>query len=113
MLLEKLALYKLIHLAGAGGLKSDGLDLGTGAVYGSDELATLLGDDWFQHDCAMPATPICSHSAAQYIVCNVTFFQVFSLSSVCFACFVLSFCVVTVFIDSRITGWIYCLVRHP
>ncbi|EJW87050.1 hypothetical protein WUBG_02041 [Wuchereria bancrofti] len=41
--------------AGANDLKSDNLDFGTG-VYGSDELATLLGDDWFRHDCAIPAT---------------------------------------------------------
>ncbi|VDP12223.1 unnamed protein product [Onchocerca flexuosa] len=42
--------------AGANDLKSNNLDFGTGTAYGSDELATLLGDDWFQHDCAIPAT---------------------------------------------------------
>ncbi|VIO87931.1 Uncharacterized protein BM_BM5522 [Brugia malayi] len=42
--------------AGANDLKSDNLDFGAGIVYGSDELATLLGDDWFRHDCAIPTT---------------------------------------------------------
>uniref|UniRef100_A0A915PQ72 SAP domain-containing protein n=1 Tax=Setaria digitata TaxID=48799 RepID=A0A915PQ72_9BILA len=52
--------------AGANDLKPNNVDFGTGAVYGSDELATLLGDDWFQHDCAIPATPVCSRAAEQY-----------------------------------------------
>uniref|UniRef100_A0A8R1XWT7 SAP domain-containing protein n=1 Tax=Onchocerca volvulus TaxID=6282 RepID=A0A8R1XWT7_ONCVO len=51
--------------AGANDLKSN-LDFGTGTVYGSDELATLLGDDWFQHDCAIPATSVCSQATEQY-----------------------------------------------
>ncbi|EJD75778.1 SAP domain-containing protein [Loa loa] len=54
--------------AGANDLKSNNLDFGTGTVYGSDELATLLGDDWFRHDCAIPATSVCSQAAEQYTI---------------------------------------------
>ncbi|VDK67957.1 unnamed protein product [Litomosoides sigmodontis] len=39
-----------------------------GAIYGSDELATLLGDNWFQQDCAMPATSVCSQVTEQCTV---------------------------------------------
>lgn len=62
-----------MFLAGVNDLKSNNLDFGTGTVYGSDELATLLGDDWFQHDCAIPATPVCSQAAEQYAVNSVIF----------------------------------------
>ncbi|KAL3983231.1 RPEL repeat family protein [Acanthocheilonema viteae] len=54
--------------AGIDDLKSNNLDFGTGTVYGSDELVTLLGDDWFQQDCAIPATPVCLQTTEQCTV---------------------------------------------
>lgn len=62
-----------VFLAGPNDLKSNNLDFGTGTVYGSDELATLLGDNWLQQDCAMPATSVCSQVIERCTVNSVIF----------------------------------------
>uniref|UniRef100_A0A183E2W2 GAT domain-containing protein n=1 Tax=Gongylonema pulchrum TaxID=637853 RepID=A0A183E2W2_9BILA len=52
--------------AGIGDSKTNVPDFEAATIYGSDELATLLGDDWFQHDCAMSD----SQTAERYIACT-------------------------------------------
>ncbi|VDN00769.1 unnamed protein product [Thelazia callipaeda] len=48
-------------------VESNDLDVSSTTVYGTDELAALLGDDWFQNDCAMIEASISSQTAEQYI----------------------------------------------
>lgn len=80
-------------------MKSNNLDFGVGTVYGSDELATLLGDDWFQQDCAIPATPVCSRVADRYTVNSVIF--LFFLVDASFECILICFQIFTLFLQKN------------
>lgn len=53
-------------------VRTNEVNFESGTIYGSDELATLFGDNWFQRDCIMQGTPVYTQQSEQFVVESVS-----------------------------------------